>query len=204
MLSQAKAAIQKAAPYFEGVAWHKEMKKISLNDFKGKYLCMFFYPLDFTFVCPTEIVEFSEKASVFAQLNCGLLGVSVDSHFSHMEWTKKAREHGGLGEINFPLLSDITKSISRDYGCLLEDAGVACRATYIIDDKGILRHAGINDLPVGRNVDEVIRLVKAFQYTDKHGEVCPASWKEGAPTMKADPNSKLTLDYWKNVHAKKN
>lgn len=197
-----KAAVQKAAPFFEGMAWHKEFKKISLSDYKGRYLCLFFYPLDFTFVCPTEILDFSQKASSFEKINCGLIGCSTDSHFVHMEWTKKSKEQGGLGEINYPLLADVNQKISKDYGVLLDD-GIAARGTFIIDGKGILRHSGINDLSVGRNVDEVIRLVEAFQYSDKHGEVCPASWKSGSPTMKADHSAKETQDYWKKVHAKK-
>eukprot|EP00330_Aristerostoma_sp_ATCC50986_P007521 CAMPEP_0114591614 /NCGR_PEP_ID=MMETSP0125-20121206/13618_1 /TAXON_ID=485358 ORGANISM="Aristerostoma sp., Strain ATCC 50986" /NCGR_SAMPLE_ID=MMETSP0125 /ASSEMBLY_ACC=CAM_ASM_000245 /LENGTH=185 /DNA_ID=CAMNT_0001789789 /DNA_START=98 /DNA_END=655 /DNA_ORIENTATION=+ len=185
------------------MAWQKEFKKISLNDYKGRYLCLFFYPLDFTFVCPTEIIEFNNHAPSFAKLNCGLVGCSIDSHFTHMEYTQKPREKGGLGALDFPLLSDVTKKISRDYGVLLEDEGIALRGTFIIDGSGVLRHAGINDLPVGRNVEEVVRLVEAFQYTDKHGEVCPASWKQGQATMEPTHESGKTQDYWAKVHSKK-
>lgn len=153
----------------------------------GKYLVLFFWPLDFTFVCPTEICQFSDKVPDFDKLNTQVIGCSVDSQFAHMEYTKKDRKKGGLGPMQMPLLSDITKQIARDYGCLIEDgpdAGVAFRATFIIDGNGILRHSSVSDLPVGRNVNETLRLVRAFQYTDEHGEVCPASWKPGNATMK--------------------
>jgi len=202
MQQAARAAVKRLAPHFEATAYWKDFTKVSLNDYKGKYLCLFFYPLDFTFVCPTEIIEFNKKAKEFEAAQCQLIGCSVDSEFSHMEWSKKPREQGGLGELNFPLLADITKKVSRDYGVLVEEDGVALRGTFIIDDKQIIRHASINDLSVGRNVDEIIRLIKGYQYADKHGEVCPSNWKEGGATMKADPNAKITLDYWKKVHAK--
>ncbi len=136
---------------------------------------LFFWPLDFTFVCPTEICQFSDRAKDFEAANCQIVGASIDSHFIHMEYTKKDRKVGGLGKMNIPMVADVSKEISKKYGCLIEDgddAGVAFRATYIIDDKGILRHISINDLPVGRNVDETLRLVQAFQYTDNFGEVC--------------------------------
>jgi len=152
---------------------------VKLSDYKGKYVVLFWYPLDFTFVCPTEIVQFSDRADEFRQLGCEIIGASTDSKFAHMEWTKKDRKKGGLGPMNIPIISDITKRIASTYNCLIKkggDEGVTFRATYIIDKEGILRHISMNDLPVGRNVDEVLRLVKAFQYTDEYGEVCPASW----------------------------
>ena len=145
----------------------------------GKYVVLFFWPLDFTFVCPTEICQFSDKSGEFEAIDCQIIGCSVDSHFAHREYTMKPRAQGGLGEMNIPMISDLTKSIARDYGCLFDfsdDVGVALRATYIIDKEGILRQFSQNDLPVGRNVDEVLRMVKAFQYTDEHGEVCPSGW----------------------------
>ena len=166
---------------------------------------LFFYPLDFTFVCPTEIVQFSGKAKEFRETGCEVIGCSIDSQFSHMEYTKKDRKKGGLGKMDIPLIADVTKSIARQYGCLIEDgddAGVAFRATYIIDKEGTLRHISISDLPVGRNVDETLRLVKAFQYTDEFGEVCPASWRPGNATMHADPNSEKTAQYWEKEHGK--
>ena len=203
---QQRAVVRKPAPAFTGMAyWNKKFQEISLEQFKGKYVVLFFYPLDFTFVCPTEIVQFSDKVAEFEKHNCQVIAASIDSHFTHKEWTKKDRKKGGLGEMAIPMLSDLTHNISRDYGCLIEDgadAGVAFRATYIIDDKGILRHISINDLPVGRNADEYLRLVEAFRYTDQYGEVCPASWKPGQATMEADPDSKKTQEYWENEHGK--
>jgi alkyl hydroperoxide reductase subunit AhpC len=183
--------IRKPAPGFVADAWWKgDFRKINIQDYQGKYVVLFFYPLDFTFVCPTEIIAFNNKANEFRQLGCELLAVSVDSKFSHMEYTLKSRKDGGLGEMDIPLVSDINKTISRDYGCLCEDGddvGVSYRATYIIDPKGIVRHSSINDLPVGRNPDEYLRLVKAFQFVDTHGEVCPANWQPGEKTMIPDP-----------------
>merc|ERR1711865_1025881 len=202
-----RAIIRKPAPAFKAMAWtNKQFKEVSLEDFKGKYVVLFFYPLDFTFVCPTEICQFSDKAAEFEALDCQVISCSIDSHFTHKEWTRKDRKKGGLGDMAIPMLSDLTHNISRDYGCLIEDgadAGVAFRATYIIDDKGILRHMSISDLPVGRNAEEILRLVEAFQYTDKYGEVCPASWKPGKATMHADPESEKTAEYWEKEHGKK-
>lgn len=155
-------------------------------------MVLFFYPLDFTFVCPTEIVQFSDRAREFRDIGCEVVGVSIDSQFTHMEYTKKDRKKGGLGKMDIPLLADVQKTMARAYGCLCDvgdDAGVAYRATYIIDRNQVLRHVTISDLPVGRSIDEVLRLVKAFQYTDEYGEVCPAQWTPGAPTMHADPDS---------------
>ena len=180
----------------------KGFEEIKLTDYKGKWVVLFFYPLDFTFVCPTEIVQFSDKAEQFRKRNCEVIGGSVDSQFSHMEWCKKSRDEGGLGDMNIPLLADVNKSVSKAYGCLVPKEEITFRATYIIDDKGILRHVSINDTPVGRNVDEVFRLLKAFQHADKFGEVCPAKWDEGEKTMKPSHDAKETQDYWKNVHAK--
>ena len=150
-----------------------------MEQFKGKYVVLFFWPLDFTFVCPTEICEFNDRAAEFEEIGCQVIGCSIDSKFTHREYTLKSREAGGLGPLSIPLVSDLTKEISRNYGVLIEDgddAGVAFRGTFIIGPDGTLRQYSINDLPVGRNVDEVIRLVKAFQYVDEHGEVCPSGW----------------------------
>jgi|TARA_B110000305_G_C19235569_1_gene537341 alkyl hydroperoxide reductase subunit AhpC len=199
-----RATVRKPAPSFKGQAyWNKKFQEISLEQFKGKYVVLFFYPLDFTFVCPTEIVQFSDKAKEFEAMNCQVIAASIDSHFTHKEWTKKDRKKGGLGEMAIPMLADISHQISRDYGCLIEDgpdAGVAFRATYIIDGNGILRHMSINDLPVGRNAEEVIRLVSAFQYTDEYGEVCPASWKKGDATMVPETDNAKTADYFEKAN----
>jgi len=176
------------APKFKGTAVvNGAFKDISLEDYKGKYVVLFFYPLDFTFVCPTEIIAFSERVEEFKKLNCEVIAASTDSHFSHLAWCEKPRKQGGLGEMKIPLLADKNMSISRAYGVLKEDEGVPFRGLFIIDDKQILRQITINDLPVGRDVDETLRLVQAFKFTDEHGEVCPAGWRPGASTMKPDP-----------------
>ena len=198
------ATVRKPAPQFTAGAYFNGIKTVNLSDYKGKYVVLFFYPLDFTFVCPTEIIQFSDRAKEFREIGAEVIGVSIDSVFSHMEYTKKDRKIGGLGTMDIPLVSDITKSISKQYGCLIdhgEDNGVAFRATYIIDTNQIVRHISISDLPVGRNVDETLRLVKAFQYTDEFGEVCPASWRPGKKTMHADPSSTKTQEYWETAHA---
>jgi len=179
--------VGKEAPEFKGQAVvNGEIKEIALSDFKGKWKVLFFYPLDFTFVCPTEITAFSDKIEMFKNLNCEVIGCSVDSEFSHLAWTQQPRNKGGLGEINYPLLSDLTKEVARSYGVLMDDA-VAFRGTFVIDDNNIVQQCSINNLSVGRNVEEVARLVEGYQYTAQHGEVCPAGWNKGADTMKPDP-----------------
>ncbi|XP_006831465.1 PREDICTED: thioredoxin-dependent peroxide reductase, mitochondrial isoform X2 [Chrysochloris asiatica] len=187
------------APYFKGTAVvNGEFKELSLDDFKGKYLVLFFYPLDFTFVCPTEIVAFSDKANEFHDVNCEVIAVSVDSHFSHLAWINTPRKDGGLGHMNIPLLSDLTKQISRDYGVLLENPGLALRGLFIIDPNGVIKHLSVNDLPVGRSVEETLRLVKAFQFVEVHGEVCPANWTPDSPTIKPDPTA--SKEYFERVN----
>ena len=138
-------------------------------------------------ILATEIVAFDKASADFAKLNCAVVGASVDSKFSHLAWLNTPRDKGGIGAIKIPLIADITKQMARDYGCLLEESGHTSRASYLIDPKGIVRHITINDPPVGRSVNEALRLVKAFQYADTHGEVCPANWEEGAATIKANP-----------------
>ncbi|MBT3786127.1 peroxiredoxin [bacterium] len=175
------------APEFKAQAVvNGQFKELSLRDFEGKWKVLFFYPLDFTFVCPTEIIAFSERHADFEALKTQVIGVSVDSHFTHLAWINTPRKEGGLGGINYPLVADLDKSISRDYGVLL-DAGISLRGLFLIDPSGTIRQSTINDLPVGRNVDEVLRLIKAFQFTDEHGEVCPANWQEGSDTMVPNP-----------------
>jgi peroxiredoxin 1 len=183
------------APDFSGVAVvNGEFKNISLSDYKGKYVILFFYPLDFTFVCPTEIIAFSDRSDEFRALNCEVIACSTDSQFSHLAWINTPRKQGGLGEMKIPLLADTSLKVSRAYGVLNEEAGIDFRGLFIIDDKGRLRQITLNDLPVGRSVDEILRLVQAFQYNEKHGEVCPAGWKPGAATIK--PNPRDSLDYF--------
>eukprot|EP01028_Stygiella_incarcerata_P012776 TRINITY_DN80443_c0_g1_i1.p2 TRINITY_DN80443_c0_g1~~TRINITY_DN80443_c0_g1_i1.p2 ORF type:complete len:196 (-),score=60.93 TRINITY_DN80443_c0_g1_i1:181-768(-) len=191
-----KAIIGAPAPHFEGEAVVDGMfQKISLDQCKGKWLIFFFYPMDFTFVCPTEIIAFSDRVKEFHDLGAEVVTCSTDSQYSHLAWISQSRKEGGLGKMNIPVLSDITKSISRDYGVLIEDAGVALRGLFLIDPKGVLRQITVNDLPVGRSVDETLRLLRAFQFVEEHGEVCPANWQPGADTIKPDP--KASLDYFK-------
>lgn len=160
------------APKFKGTAVVKgQFKDISLDDYKGKYVVIFFYPLDFTFVCPTEIIAFNDRAAEFEAINCSVIACSTDSHFSHLAWCERSRKQGGLGSMQIPLLADKNMAISRAYGVLKEDEGVPFRGLFIIDPTGKLRQITINDLPVGRDVDETLRLVQAFQFTDEHGEV---------------------------------
>ncbi|XP_037540594.1 thioredoxin-dependent peroxide reductase, mitochondrial [Nematolebias whitei] len=193
------AAVTQPAPPFKATAVHNgEFKEMSLTDFRGKYLVLFFYPLDFTFVCPTEIISFSDKANEFHDVNCEVVGVSVDSHFTHLAWTNTPRKAGGLGQIHIPLLSDLNKQISRDYGVLLEGPGIALRGLFIIDPNGVVKHMSVNDLPVGRSVEETLRLVKAFQFVETHGEVCPASWTPKSPTIKPTPDG--SKEYFEKVN----
>jgi alkyl hydroperoxide reductase subunit AhpC len=158
-------------------------KQLALSDYRGKYVVLFFYPLDFTFVCPTEIISFSDRADEFEKLGVQILGVSVDSQFSHLAWRNLPRDQGGLGNIKYPLVADITKQIARDYDVLHENS-VALRGLFLIDPAGVVRHQVVNDFPLGRSVDEALRMVQALQFFEKHGEVCPANWKEGARTIK--------------------
>ncbi|KAK0188320.1 thioredoxin-like protein [Armillaria mellea] len=183
------ALIQRPAPAFKAAAVVDGLfEDVSLTDYLGQWVVLFFYPMDFTFVCPTEILAFNDALAEFSALDTKVLGVSTDSQHSHFAWANQPRKEGGLGpDLTLPLVADRNMSISRDYGVLLEDEGIALRGLFIIDPKGILRQITVNDLPVGRSVDETIRLIKAFQFTDKHGEVCPANWHEGDKTMKADP-----------------
>lgn len=181
--------IGQRAPDFtaQTVMENDEIKEINLHEYlSGDYGLIFFYPLDFTFVCPSEIIAFSNRMDKFKALGTKVLGVSVDSQFSHYAWRNTAPENGGIGKINFPLVADMTKKISTDYGVLIEDAGVALRGSFLIDKEGNIRHYVINDLPLGRNVDEHIRMVEALQFTDQHGEVCPAGWNKGDEGMKPD------------------
>lgn len=181
-------ALQKPAPKFKGTAViNGAFKDIALEHYKGKYVVLFFYPLDFTFVCPTEIIAFSDRAEEFTKIGCEIIAASCDSHFSHLAWCKQPRKQGGLGDMNIPLLADKSGKIARDYGVYDEETGIPFRGLFIIDGKQNLRQMTVNDLPVGRSVDETLRLVQAFQYTDEHGEVCPANWRPGQKTMVPNP-----------------
>lgn len=183
-----KAFVTQPAPDFdvEALLPTEEFENVKLTDYKGKYLVLFFYPMDFTFVCPTEIIAFSDRIEEFRKLNCEVIAASCDSIYCHLAWSSQSRKEGGLGKMNIPLLADMNHKLSKDYGVYLEESGVSLRGLFIIDGKGILRQATVNDLPVGRSVDETLRLVQAFQFTDEYGEVCPAGWKPGADTIKPD------------------
>ena len=179
------AFVSQKAPDFTADSYlNGEFKKVSLGDYKGKKVVLFFYPLDFTFVCPTEILAFTDRLEDFKKRNTEVLGVSVDSHFTHHAWAQVDRKDGGIKGVNYPLVADLSKNIARSYGVLLEDAGIALRGLFIINKDGILKHATINHLDLGRNIDEVLRLLDAVDYSEEHGEVCPATWKKGEHAMK--------------------
>jgi peroxiredoxin 2/4 len=158
--------------------------ELKLSSYRGKYVVLFFYPLDFTFVCPSEIIAFDAALAKFEARGAQVLGCSVDSHFTHLAWKNTPRRQGGIGPIRYPLVSDLTKQIARDYGVLLEGAGVALRGLFLIDKSGVVRHALVNDLPLGRSVDEAIRILDALQFHEEHGDVCPANWHKGEEAMK--------------------
>lgn len=161
-------------------------ENFKLSDYRGKYVLMFFYPLDFTFVCPTELHAFQEKLEAFRSMNCEVIGCSVDSHFSHHAWLNTPRSEGGIQGVTYPLVADINKTIARNYDVLIPTDGVALRGSFLIDKEGVVKHQTVNDLPLGRNVDEYLRLLEALQYTEEHGEVCPANWEKGKKAMKPD------------------
>ena len=182
-----KAFVTKPAPDFTAQAVIKgQFKEIKLSDYRGKYVLLFFYPLDFTFVCPTELVAFSDQMGEFTKRGCEVLAVSVDSQFSHLAWTSMPRKAGGLGDIAYPIVADLNKTISRDYGVLIEEAGIALRGLFLIDKAGIIRHSLVNDLPIGRSVTEAVRTLDALQHFETNGEVCPADWTKGKMAMKPD------------------
>ena len=195
--------VTKPAPEFkaQAVMPDNSFKEVSLSDYKGKKVVLFFYPLDFTFVWPTELIAFDKRVDEFTKRNVQVLGCSVDSHFSHLRWKEIPVEKGGIGNIQYPLVSDLDKSIARDYDVLLgttpatvitEDdemetsigGGVALRGSFLIDEDGNVRHEIKNDLPLGRNIDEMLRLIDALDHHNKHGEVCPAGWAQGKTGMK--------------------
>ena len=181
--------VGQVAPDFTATAVvDQEFKTIKLSDYRGKYVVLFFYPLDFTFVCPTEIIAFSDRYEEFSKLNTEVLGASVDSVFSHLAWVQTERKQGGLGDIAYPLVADIKKEISTAYNVLDPEEGIALRGLFIIDKDGVIQHSTINNLSFGRSVDETLRTLKALQYVQSHpDEVCPAGWQEGDKTMNPDP-----------------
>ena len=162
-------------------------QEITLSSYRGeKYVLLFFYPLDFTFVCPTEIIAFSDAIEKFNDRNVQVLGCSIDSHFTHLAWRNVPRTEGGIGDIAYPLVADLDKKIAEAYDVLLP-AGIALRGLFLIDKEGVVRHQIVNDLPLGRSVDEALRMIDALQYFEEHGEVCPADWHKGDKTIKPDP-----------------
>ena len=198
--------VTKPAPSFKTMAVMPDnsIDTVSLEDYKGKKVVLFFYPLDFTFVCPTELLAFDKRLSEFESRNTQVIGCSVDSRWSHLAWKNTDVNNGGIGQVKYPLLQDLDKSIARNYDVLVgatdafvetEDSAentsvggaVAIRGSFLIDEDGVVRHAVLNDLPLGRNIDEMLRMVDALSYHQKHGEVCPAGWKDGDSAMKESP-----------------
>lgn len=179
--------VGRKAPEFalEGVL-NGKFHTYRLTDYKGKWVVLFFYPLDFTFVCPTEILAFSDRVGEFRKLGAEVLGASVDSKFSHLAWTEKPREEGGIKSLAYPLLEDLKKELAEEYGVLDEAGAVALRGLFLIDPDGVVQHATVNNLGVGRSVDETLRVLQAFQFVRDNGEVCPADWQPGTRAMKAD------------------
>ncbi len=177
----------KQAPNFSAEAViNGDFQTISLEQFRGQYVVLFFYPLDFTFVCPTELHAFEAQKEAFQKRNVQVIGASIDSKFSHLAWWKMPKIEGGIQGVTYPIVSDVKKEIARDYDVLSESAGVAFRGLFLIDKEGVVRHQVVNDLPLGRSVEEVIRMVDALQFHETHGEVCPANWRSGEQAMTAN------------------
>jgi len=188
------ALVTREAPDFtaQAVMPDNTFAELKLSSYRGKYVILFFYPLDFTFVCPSEIIAFDKALAKFKERSAEVIGVSVDSQFTHLAWKNTPVEKGGIGQVRYPMVADLNKSISRDYGVLLDES-VALRGLFLIDKEGFIRHALVNDLPLGRNVDEALRVLDALQFTEKHGEVCPANWREGQEAMK--PTAEGVAEY---------
>ncbi|CAM2007072.1 peroxiredoxin [Acanthopleuribacter pedis] len=185
--------VTKQAPDFKATAVmpDNEIKEISLSDYKGKKVVLFFYPLDFTFVCPTELLAFDKRVGEFEKRGVQVLGCSIDSQFSHLAWKNTPVDNGGIGQVGYPLVADLDKSIARNYDVLVgrdeegNGGAVALRGSFLIDEDGVVQHAVVNNLPLGRNIDEMLRMVDTLNFHQKHGEVCPAGWKEGDSGMTA-------------------
>jgi peroxiredoxin (alkyl hydroperoxide reductase subunit C) len=188
--------VGKQAPAFKAkaIVKGKSVDHFTLRDYLGKYIVLFFYPLDFTFVCPTELHAFQEQLSAFDERNALVVGCSVDSWYSHLAWIQTPKSKGGIEGVEYPLVSDLNKSIAREYHVLKEDDGIAYRGLFLIDKQGIIRHQLVNDLPIGRSVEEVLRTLDALIYHEKHGEVCPANWKTGSKSM--EPNAEGLVRYF--------
>ncbi len=193
--------VTKQAPDFSAQAVYPDgsISPFKLSSLKGKYVVLFFWPLDFTFVCPTEIVAHDHRYTEFKERGVEVIGVSIDSEFTHFAWRETALEKGGIGRVKFPIVADVKHAISQAYGIEHPEEGVALRASFLIDKKGVVQHQVVNNLPLGRNVDEMMRMVDALQFFENHGEVCPAGWQKGKAGMKAD--AKGVADYLA-THAK--
>lgn len=186
--------VTREAPDFtaQAVMPDNSFADLKLSSLRGKYVVLFFYPLDFTFVCPSELIAFDKQLNDFKKRNAEVVSVSVDSAFTHYAWKRTDYKEGGIGNIQYPMVADLNKQISRDYGVLINDA-IALRGLFLIDKEGIVRHALINDLPLGRSVGEALRVLDALQFHEKYGDVCPANWKEGEEGMK--PSTEGVADY---------
>ena len=186
--------VTKQAPDFtaQAVLPDNSFADLTLSSYRGKYVVLFFYPLDFTFVCPSEIIAFDKAVEQFEAKNAQVLGVSVDSHFTHLAWKNTPPDQGGIGQVKYPLVADLSKKIAKKYGVLFGKE-VALRGLFLIDTEGVVRHALVNDLPLGRSVDEALRILDALQFHEEHGEVCPANWRQGEDAMK--PTAEGVAEY---------
>jgi peroxiredoxin (alkyl hydroperoxide reductase subunit C) len=191
--------VGKHAPNFTAKAVMPDgsiMEEFTLSHYRGQYVVLFFYPLDFTFVCPTELIAFSKRIKEFEARDVQVIGCSIDSQFTHIAWRNTPVNNGGIGDVAYPLVADVKHEICRAYDVEFEQAGVAFRGSFLIDREGKVRHQVVNDLPLGRNVDEMLRMVDALQFTEKYGEVCPAGWIKGDDGMK--PNAEGVASYLKH------
>ncbi len=177
--------VAKPAPDFkaQAVMPDNSFQEISLSTYQGRYVVLFFYPLDFTFVCPSEIIAFDHRLQDFKDRNVEVIGVSIDSHFTHLAWKNTPVNNGGIGNVQYPLVADINKSVSEAYD-MLTGPGIALRGSFLIDKDGVVQHQVVNNLSLGRNIDEMLRMVDSLQFTEEHGEVCPAGWQKGKAGMK--------------------
>lgn len=181
--------VGKQAPDFTATAvfGNNEIKDLKMSDYKGKYVVLFFYPLDFTFVCPSELIAFDHRLAEFRKRNVEVIGCSIDSQFTHLAWKNTPVNNGGIGQVQYPLVADVKHAICQAYDVEFAAAGVAFRGSFLIDKAGVVRHQVVNDLPLGRNIDEMLRMIDALQFTEEHGEVCPAGWQKGKAGMGASP-----------------
>jgi len=195
--------VGKQAPDFTATAvfGNNEIKDLKMSDYKGKYVVLFFYPLDFTFVCPSELIAFDHRLEEFKKRNVEVIGCSIDSQFTHLAWKNTPVNKGGIGQVQYPLVADVKHTICQGYDVEFPAAGVAFRGSFLIDKAGVVRHQVVNDLPLGRNIDEMLRMIDALQFTEEHGEVCPAGWQKGKAGMTASPDgvAKYLADHAKEL-----